>query len=138
MNRIIYIVALLTGMGILIFYYLFNFDNMSETELVNNVLYWYFPLIFGLFGLMALRLQKRLDPDTSAIKFIFSGKDQSLTVWAIILLIATGVIGTILFFIPLSLIKPKMKSYDVYVALAGTLIWIFALWVFFVVLWPSL
>jgi len=138
MNRLIYIIALLTGIGIFIFYYMFNFDNMSETELINKVLYWYFPLIFGLFGLTALRLKKRLNPNTTAIKYMFSGKDQSLTVWALILLIATGFFGLILFFIPLSLIKPKTNSYDVYVALAGTLIWLFALWAFFVLLWPSL
>lgn len=138
MNRVFYLVALLTGIGIFVFYYMFNFNNMSETELINKVLYWYTPLIFGIFGLTALRLKKRMGPDSSAIKFMFSGNDMGLTVWSIVLAIATGLVGLILFLIPLSLIQPKTNSYDVYMALAGTIVWLLALWAFFVLLWPSL
>ncbi len=138
MNRSLYILCIVAGIGVFIYLYIFNFDNMSETELVNNVLYWYVPIIFGLFGLFALRLKRSIGEETSAIKYMFSGKHQSITVWSIILLVATGIVGVILFFIPLSLIKPNTKSYDVYVAAAGTLIWLAALWFFFVALWPSL
>ena len=138
MNRIIYTLAIIIGIGIFIFYYMINFDEMSETELVNKVLYWYVPLIFGIFGMAALKLDKRLDKNSGAISYLFSGKDKALTAWSIVILIVTGFIGALLLFVPLALIKPGTKSYDVYIAITGTLIWLFALWLFFVGLWPSL
>ncbi len=138
MNKQLYVVCVLAGLGIFVYLYMFNFDNMSETELVNNVLYWYTPLIFGLFGLMALRLKKTIDPDSSAINHLFSGKDQTLTIWTIVLLVATSLVGVLLLLIPLNLFKPQKSSYDVSVALVGTVIWLLALWFFFVGIWPSL
>ena len=64
---------LLAGLGIFICFYIFNFDSMSETELLNNVLYWYIPLIFGVFGLAAIRLHKAMDRDSNPIGFLISG-----------------------------------------------------------------
>ena len=138
MSKQLYVLCIVIGLGIFVYLYMFNFDNMSETELVNNVLYWYTPLIFGLFGLMALRLKKTIDPDSSAITHLFSGKDKTLSIWAIILLVATSLVGVLLLLIPLTAFKPQKSNYDVSVALVGTAIWLLALWFFFVGRWPSL
>ena len=139
MNRLIYIISITAALIIFIFFYLIEFNNMSETELVDKVLYWYAPLVFGVFGLFGLRLKSSMGEDEkSAVAFLFSGKDKQLTTWTIILIFATALIGVLLFFIPLSLIKPKTRNYDLILAMTGTLFWLGALWFFFVAIWPSL
>jgi len=138
MNHIIYKLAVIIGVGIFIYIYMFNFNEMSEDDLVNNVLYWYTPLIFGLFGLMALRVKKTIDGDSSAINHIFSGKDKTLLTWAIILILATLFIGFLLLLIPIAIFRPQRKNYDVSVAIVGTAIWLLSLWFFFIAIWPSL
>lgn len=138
MNKQIYIICILIGLGIFIYFYMFNFDSMSETELVNNVLYWYVPLIFGIFGLTALHLNKTADPDLSPLKYFLSGKDTGMTVFAIIVFVFSALIGILLFFIPLIIYKVQTPNYDFKVAITGAFIWLAGLWGFFVVLWPSL
>ena len=139
MNRLYYLVAIAIGIGVWIYYYLFNFDNMSETMLIDSVLHWYLPLIFGLFGLMALRLSKTIDPpEINPIKFLFSWKDRWLSILMILIFILTGVMGIAFFLIPLAVFKVKSKNYDVFVALLGSILWLLLLFLFFKVIWPSL
>jgi len=134
----LYLAAIASGLGLLIYFYLFNFDNMSETQLVDSVLYWYVPLLFGVYGIIALRIKTKMgDNDMSAIKFLFSGKD-GLLLFLIIFIGCGGVIGLILLLIPLSLFKVSSANYDLKVALLGTAICLLLLWVFFKVLWPAL
>ena len=134
----LYFLSIILGIGFFVYLYFFNFDNLSETELVNSVLYWYIPVIFGIYGIMALRIKTKIgNEETHVIKYLFSGRDVVLTVLAILLAI-TGVLGILLLFIPLAIFKLKSDHYDFSVAFVGTLICLVLLWLFFNVLWPSL
>ena len=137
--KYLYLAALLAGLGILVYFYGFNFDNMSETDLVNSVLFWYVPVTFGLYGLAAHRVKKTADPETgNALKHMFSGKDTGLTLFGVFLIVFSGVVGFLIFIIPMIIFKVRMKGYDFAVALVGSLLWMAGLWVFFQVLWPLL
>lgn len=133
-----YVLAILSGLGILIYLYVLNFDTMSETELVNSVLYWYVPLIFGVYGIIASRLKSKMrDTELSPIKYLFSGKDGLLLI-LIILIGCGGLLGLILLLVPLALVKTNTNHFDLKVALLGTGLCVLLLWLFFQVLWPAL
>lgn len=135
----LYQLAIALGIGIAGYFYLFNFDNMSETELVNSVLYWYIPLAFGLYGITALRIKKNADEHTnSSIKLLFSNKDKGLLMLSIIVLLVSSVFGMVVFFVPLLMFKPNSERFDLNVALVGTILWLVLLFLFFKVLWPAL
>jgi hypothetical protein len=137
--KYIYLAAILAGFGIVVYFYGFNFDKMSETDLVNSVLYWYVPLTFGLYGLAANLVKKTADGESgNALKFIFSGKNAGLTVLGVLLIVMSGVVGFLLFMIPLAIFKMKSKVYDLSVAILGSGLWLVGLYFFFQVLWPSL
>lgn len=139
MNKTIYTLSIFFGLGLVVYFYFFNFDNMSETELINSVLYWYVPLIFGLYGFTAIRIKTTIDASNqSTIKHFFSWKDNVLTIFAIILLILGGFIGIVLFFLPLIIFKVKSDYFDIKVSIFGTLLWLVTLYVFFEAIWPSL
>jgi len=134
----IYLAAITSAIGLLIYFYLFNFDTMSETELVNSVLYWYVPLIFGIYGIIALRIKNKMGDSTmSPLKFIFSGKD-GLLLALIVLIGCGGLLGLILLLIPLSIFKTNAPNFDFKVALLGTGLCVLLLALFFKVLWPAL
>jgi hypothetical protein len=139
MKKIIYLLSLFLGLGLCIYFYFINFDNMSETMLVNSVLYWYVPVIFGLYGLTALRISKTIDVSSdSTIKHLFSWEDSLMNVLLIALFILGGLVGILLFFIPLAIFKPKSRNFDIYVSILGSVVWLVILFAFFVILWPSL
>ena len=111
---------------------------MSETQLMDAVLYWYIPLIFGIYGLLAMRIKAYIgDAETNVIKHTFSGKDPLLLVLAIVLLLF-ALLGLIVFLIPLALFDIKKPNFDLKIALTGTVIWLILLYLFFQVLWPAL
>ncbi|MCB0401810.1 MAG: hypothetical protein KDD41_06985 [Flavobacteriales bacterium] len=139
MKKLIYLSSLGLGLGLFIYFYLFNFNSMSETKLLEVVLYWYTPLIFGLYGLTALRIAKTIgEKNNHAISHLFSGDDPLMLPMTIALFLVGGVIGVLFFFLPLSIFKVKRAHFDVYVSLAATAIFLVLLWLFFVLLWPSL
>jgi len=138
MLKYLYLLAIAFGFGLLVYFYVFNFDNMSETELVDSVLYWYVPLIFGVYGLMALRIKSKMgDMEMNPIKFLFTGKDTLLLI-LIILIGCGGLLGLLLLLIPLSFFKVSSSNFDLKVALVGTGILVLLLFLFFKVLWPAL
>jgi hypothetical protein len=138
MFKYLYIMAMAFGFGLLVYFYAFNFDNMSETELVDSILYWYVPLIFGVYGLMALRIKSKMgDEEISPIKFLFTGKDTLLLI-LVILIGCGGLLGLLLLLIPLAFFKVSSFNFDLKVALVGTGILVLLLYVFFKVLWPAL
>ena len=139
MKKIIYLLSIAFALVIIIYFYFINFNSMSETELVNSVLYWYVPLIFGLYGITALHINKTISEDSkSAVGHLFSGKDTLMTVFAVILLLLSGLIGILLFFVPLSIFKVRSKNFDISVASFGLVMWLGLLVFFFQILWPSL
>ena len=112
---------------------------MSETELVNSVLYWYIPFVFGLYGLAATRVKKSAgDSENSAIRHMFSGNDSGLLILGISLIVLSGFIGFFLFAVPLTSFKLTKKRYDLLVAATGSVLWLILLFIFFQVIWPSL
>lgn len=134
----LYQLCLIAGLGVFVYFYFFNFDNMSETQLVNSVLYWYIPLAFGLYGLIALRIQNRMpDPRKSVLIYIFSGKDPLLLI-LVILLGVSGLLGLLVLLVPLLLFKVYRSSYDLKVAATGAALLLLLLLLFFKVLWPAL
>ena len=139
MKKTLYFLALGLGLCIAIYFYLFNFNNMSETELVNSVLYWYVPFIFGLYGLTAHRIAKTIgEENNNTIKHLFSGDDPLMIPLTVMLFLIGGIIGIIFFFLPLSIFKVKQDNFDLYVASTATIIFLVLLFAFFVLLWPSL
>lgn len=138
MFKYLYLLAIAFGLGLLVYFYAFNFDNMSETELVDSVLYWYLPLIFGVYGIIALRVKLKMgDTEMSPIKFLFSGKDGLILI-LVILIGCGGLLGLLLLLIPLSLFKVSSTNFDLKVALFGTGLCVLLLFLFFKVLWPAL
>ncbi len=134
----VYQLCILIGIGIFVYFYFFNFDNMSETQLVNAVLYWYTPIAFGLYGLIAFRIKKRIPgTEKSVLMYMFSGKDPVILI-LLILLGISGLIGLLVLLIPLLLFNVKKTSYDLSVAFVGAVILLLLLLAFFLVLWPSL
>ncbi len=112
---------------------------MSETDLVTYATTWYIPLIFGLYGLYALHIQKKAGPeDTHALKFIFSGKDSGLLLTTIGLIGISGIFGAIFFIIPLALLKPQLKVFHLFTALMATIFWVLVLAFFLIFIFPSL
>lgn len=129
------------GIAIAAYIYLIDFDSLSEEELVNASLLWYLPFIFGFYGLLATRIKNGLAQEAenaSAFHYLFSGKAPDLILWVILVAVLSGLIGAAFFLIPLVLFKPDTPTYDLRVALAAALSWIVLLFLFFVVLWPSL
>jgi hypothetical protein len=136
--KLLYQLCILIGLAVFVYFYFFNFDNMSETQLVNSVLYWYIPLAFGLYGLIALRIKNRIPKtETSVFRYVFSGKDPLLLI-LVILLGVSGLIGLLVLLVPLLLFKAKKSSYDISVALVGSVVLLLLLLLFLKVLWPSL
>ncbi|MDF1673537.1 MAG: hypothetical protein P1U41_08525 [Vicingaceae bacterium] len=139
MKKALYLFSLLFGLSLFIYFYLFNFDNMSETRLVEVVLYWYSPLAFGLYGLIALRISNTIGEDNdNAIKHLFSGDDYLMLPITIILFALSGIIGALFFFVPLAIFKVKRDHFDIYVASFGTIFFIALLYLFLVGIFPSL
>lgn len=133
----LYLLSIVAGVAVAAYFYLINFNNMSETELVNSVLLWYAPIIFGFYGLVATRIKERMpDADSNAIRYIFSGKDKGLLLFIIIL--GCAFFGLVLLLIPLAIFRVKSPYYDLKVSLFGVALLILLLWVFFQVLWPAL
>ena len=126
------------GLGLFVYFYFFNFDNMSETALLEAVLFWYVPLAFGLYGLIALRIKERIPAEHSnSLSYIFSGRDVLLLIFVLLLLLL-GVIGFAVLLLPLIIFDPKKPKYDLSVSILGVLILLILLWLFLVVLWPAL
>ncbi len=138
MRKAFYIACLLMGLAIFVYFYVFNFDSMSETELVQYVLVWYVPFVFGAYGLLSLRIKKNYTGDSNALNYIFSGKDSGLLMIFAITLMISGVLGGVFLAIPMLLIKPKHRYFDLLIAIIATLIWVFFLAVFFFLLWDAL
>lgn len=136
--KVLYQLCIAVGLGLFVYFYFFNFDNMSETQLLEAVLFWYIPLAFGLYGIIALRIKSRIPAETkNSLTHIFSGKDVLLLVLVLALLVF-GVIGFAVLLLPVLVFNPKKSRYDLSVSILGVLILLILLWLFLVVIWPAL
>lgn len=121
----LYIISIVIGVGIAAYFYLVNFDNMSETELLNSVLFWFFPLVFGLYGFAAEKLASLEQSNANEKRAVLVGQ---------VLGKSFGLIGVAIL-LPFFFVKNKSS---VVVALAGSLCWLILLAIFILAIFPSL
>ncbi|MEO3779956.1 hypothetical protein ABGB16_24620 [Micromonospora sp. B11E3] len=124
-----YLALLVLGLGSAVVIYTVLFDGLSETELVRISPYWLFPSVFGYYGLVALRMEARLQASHRD-----NVSDQLLDVIKEI----GGHLGQAFAFLvhaPFLIVKSRQPWV---VAFVGSLIWAMALVVFFDVVFPGL
>jgi hypothetical protein len=125
----LYVALLVLGLGSAVVIYTVLFDELSGTELVRISPYWLFPSVFGYYGLVALRMEARLQ--TSHLDNV---SDQLLTAIKEI----GGHLGQAFAFLvhaPFLIVKSRQPWV---VAFVGSLLWAMALVVFFNVVFPAL
>ncbi|WP_212830382.1 hypothetical protein [Catellatospora sp. TT07R-123] len=127
-QRMFYAALITLGLGSAVVIHTVLFGRLSETELVHISPYWIFPVVFGYYGLVAQRMEARLQ-DTH----LDTVSDQLLSV-----IKETGLVGQVFAFLvhaPFLLVKSRQPWVT---ALVGSLIWAMALILFFGLVWPSL
>jgi hypothetical protein len=125
----LYVSLLVLGLGAAAVIYTVLFNDLSETELVRITPYWLFPIVFGYYGLVSLRMQARLQ--TSHLDNV---SDQLLNV----IKDTAGPLGQAFAFLvhaPFLIVKSRQPWV---VAFVGSLIWAMALVVFFNAIFPKL
>ncbi len=103
---------------------LLDLDDLSETTLVRLTSVWFFPLVFGSYGLVAEKLLQMIDEK----------KADSLAGAAAVYTRALGLLGWIPLF-PFLFLKGKSS---VSVAFWGALVWAVLLTIFFEGIFPNL
>ncbi len=107
--------------------------------LIEVVLFWYVPIIFGLYGIVALRIKKKIgNSDKDIISYILSFKDLFVSIHIIIIAILGGGIGLLFFLLQFLIFKPNLKNFDIHIAVSGTITWLAILFVFFALVWSHL
>jgi hypothetical protein len=127
-QRAFYVLLIVLGLGSAAVIYTVLFDELSETQLVAISPYWIFPSVFGYYGLVAQRMQAKLQ--TTHLDTV---SDQLLNV-----IKETGFLGQIfalLIHAPFLLVKSRVPWVT---ALVGSLCWAIALSLFFNVVFPRL
>ena len=105
--------------------YGYAFDDCSETELLQATLFWYLPLVFGIYGRTATKIKQSMDRGVSLQKQLAK---------ASLIVRFTGLLGVVFFF-PFFFV---WKGSSLKVAVVGTVVWLVLLEIFFVGIWPSL
>jgi hypothetical protein len=127
-QRAFYVTLLALGLGSVVAIYTVLFDSLSETVLVQITPYWIFPIVFGYYGLVAQRMEARLQST-----HVDNVSDQLLNV-----IREFGFLGQAFAFLvhaPFLVIK---NSRPWVTAFAGSLMWALALVIFFEVIFPGL
>ena len=120
----LYVTALLGGLlgaGIV---YLVMFDEFDESELVTITPLWFFPVVFGFYGLVSQRLLRR----------IASGRAATLGEAA---RISIGVAGPLAGLVLFPFLVLKWRS-SLLVSAAAAVFWAVLLWLFFAAVFPAL
>jgi hypothetical protein len=120
----LFTVAILIGVGLAVYVYLFSFDEFSETELIELTPFWLLPIVFGLYGFTAEAVLNMLD----------RGEATTVAAAALIFSNAIPLIGIVLLS-PLLLIR---GSSAVSIAAGATLVWTALLVAFFALVFPLL
>jgi hypothetical protein len=118
------------GLLIVAYIYLLNFNELSETTLVQLTPVWFFFIVLGYYGLVAERMLVRKEQTRS--------EAVADTLFEMIKATAPGPVGKLFaafIHLPFAVVKSK-KSWVV--ALVGALVWAVALFIFFSVIWPQL
>ena len=121
----VYNFSIVIAVALIGYIYGFAFDDFSETELLQATLFWYLPLVFGIYGRTATKIEHSMDRGVSLQK-------QLATTSLIVRF--TGLLGVVFFF-PFFFVS---KGSALKVAVVGTVVWLVLLEIFFVGIWPSL
>ncbi|GIE30460.1 hypothetical protein Ait01nite_035050 [Actinoplanes italicus] len=127
-RRAFYATLIALGLGSAMVIYTVLFDSLSETVLVRISPLWIFPIVFGYYGLVAQRMQARLQEthlDTVSDQLLDVIKESH---WL-------GRVFAFLLYAPFLLVKSRQPWVT---ALVGSLIWAIALALFFSVIFPTL
>jgi hypothetical protein len=127
-QRVFYGVLIAFGLVSAAVTYTVLFDSLSETALVRITPFWFFPTVFGYYGLVAQRMEAQLQ-----ISHLDTVSDQLLSV-----IRETGFLGQVFAFLihaPFLLVRSRQPWVT---ALVGSLIWAIALTLFFGLVFPSL
>jgi len=125
----LFLAALLTALGLAVYLYLIEFDNLSEVRLVTLSPLWVILLAFGLSGLLAEKAAA-LVADGDAADMV-EGMHRVGTVSPLIYFVFLG--------LPRLIANPaRLTSSPLGIAGITALCWAVLLYVFFLVLWPSL
>jgi hypothetical protein len=119
----LYLTALLGGLTAAGLVYLVLFDEFSEEELVTITPLWFFPIAFGLYGLVSQRLLRRLAEGRGT-----HGEAARMSV---------RVVGPLAGLMLFPFLVLKWRS-SLLVALVAALVWALLLWLFFGLVFPSL
>lgn len=120
----LYVTALIGGVMAAGLIYGVMFDEFSESELVSCTPLWFFPIVFGLYGFISQRLIRRM----------VSGRAQSLHEAARISIDVAGHWAA-LFLFPFLVLRWRSS---LLVSIAAAVFWAALLWLFFVLVFPTL
>jgi hypothetical protein len=121
----VYNFSIVIAVALIGYIYGYAFDEFSEAELLQATLFWYLPLVFGIYGRTATKIEHSMDRGVSLQK-------QLATTSLIVRF--TGLLGVVFFF-PFFFVS---KGSALKVAVVGTVVWLVLLEIFFVGIWPSL
>ena len=125
----IYSIALILGIIVAVYVYVFNFEDFSETELITITPVWIFPLVFGYYGFIAQWLQTKLKnsehENVAKLMYSVSRKLSPIFLRPIFNLLH----------LPLFIVNNNKPMVS---ALVGSAMWVILLVVFFVLIFPSL
>ena len=125
----IYFASFIIGILLASYIYLINFDNFSETVLIRITPLWFFPIVFGYYGFVSLRMAAKLKKSNleTVADLLFSVIKES-----------SGTVGKLIsLFVHAPFIIIKSKS-PILVALGGSIIWAILLVIFFEAMFPTL
>ncbi|MFD4137566.1 MULTISPECIES: hypothetical protein [unclassified Streptomyces] len=120
----LYLVALLGGLTAAAVIYLVMFDDLSESMLVDITPFWFFPIVFGLYGFTSQRL----------LGYLAQGRARTLAEAARVFIDVAGHWAALVMF-PFLVLKWRSS---LLVSLTAALFWAVLLWLFFAVVFPAL
>jgi len=125
----IYFSSIIIGVLIAAYIYLIDFDSFSETILIRITPIWFFPIVFGYYGFVSLRMEVQLEKShfENVADLLFSVIQESSGKY--------GKLISIVIHAPFLLIKSKKP---ILVAFFGSVIWAILLAVFFEIIFPML
>ncbi len=142
----IYFLSLAGSLLAAILIYFVFFDSFSETTLIQMTAFWFLPLIFGLYGLVATKIFKKGDAGTPSYADVGAlnqhggllQKTKQLGSAAGIGAMRIPYVSLLLMLGLLPLTLSKKAQSPLQMALIGTAIWAGLLFVFLVVIFPML
>lgn len=134
-KNILFTIAMSLGIALAVGSYSFDFDNLSETELVQRSFIWLPLLAFGIYGKLFETPGNKIEKTiTDGIEFIF----VQVFVKRILMVGVLGFLTWITFLLPLRVAESLKIQSPVAAAVIAVLYWMIILGLFFLLIFPSL